>query len=435
MTSFGISDIAIYLPGPTVDLGELIVRRTEEGCCAERLLKAQDFTGQREMRIPDWYEDTVTMVAEATSILLRRPRAPSPTQIRHFYCGTETAQDAAKPVAAYAQDLVHVGGEQIGPHAATYEIKHACASGTYALLGALQAIAVESMAGRQSVAVAAMGDIASYLRGTTAELTQGAGAISLLVEANPRLLEIDLGLTGIWGENVDDFFRAVGNRHASVRGRFSVECYLKALSRAYLDYKQQALATGVVQRPPGGHFLDAIDYAVLHAPFQSMPVQAMQDLLMKARSISRAEAQKELDRLRLISSLDLISRTGNLYTGSLYLCLADLLTTEYERIGEELVGKRILLASYGSGNTMLVFGGTVAAGAGEVIRNMELAKSVAANRRLVSLEEYEELNGMDKFAADEYAWHLRERGSTIPPGACCLTGIREDGYWVYKRRK
>ena len=92
MTSFGISDIAIYLPGPTVDLGELIVRRTEEGCCAERLLKAQDFTGQREMRIPDWYEDTVTMVAEATSILLRRPRAPSPTQIRHFYCGTETAQ-------------------------------------------------------------------------------------------------------------------------------------------------------------------------------------------------------------------------------------------------------------------------------------------------------------------------------------------------------
>lgn len=434
MTRFGISDIAIYLPGPTVELSELIARRTTEGCCAEKLLRAQDFTGQREMRIPDWYEDTVTMVAEATQSLLRRENSPSPERIRHFYCGTETAQDAAKPVTAYAQGLVEVAGEHIGPHAATYEVKHACASGTYALLGALQAIAVERAAGRKSVGIAAMGDIASYPSGTTAELTQGAGAISLLVEANPKLLNIDLGLTGIWGENVDDFFRAMGNRHASVRGRFSVKCYLKALSGAYADYKVQALETGTVLRPQGGHFLDAIDYAVLHAPFQSMPVQAMQDLLMRARGISRDEAQKNLDRLRLTSGLDLIARTGNLYTGSLYLCLADLLTTEYQRIGEDLVGKRILLASYGSGNTMLVFGGTVAPGAGEAIKRMKLAESVAANRRLIALDEYEDLNSIDKFAADEYAWYLRERGSTIPQGACYLTGIRGDGYRVYKRR-
>ncbi len=434
MTRFGISDIALYLPGPTVELSGLIARRAGEGCCADRLTKAQAFTGQREMRIPDWYEDTVTMVAEATRTLLGRKGAPSPDRIRHFYCGTETAQDSAKPVASYAQGLVDVSGSRIGPHAATYEVKHACASGTYALLGALQALAVEHVAGRESVAVAAMGDIASYPSGTTAELTQGAGAISLLVEANPKLLDIDLGLTGIWGESVDDFFRAMGNRHASVRGRFSVKCYLKALSGAYRDYKEQALETGTVLRPSGGHFLDAIDYAVLHAPFQSMPIQAMQDLLMKARGIDRTEAQKELDRLRLTAGLDLISRTGNLYTGSLYLCLADLLTNEYRRIGDELEGKRILLASYGSGNTMLVFGGTVAPGAGATIQRMELAKSVAANRRLVSLDEYEDLNRMDKFAADEYAWYLRDRGASIPSGACYLTNIRGDGYRVYKQR-
>jgi hydroxymethylglutaryl-CoA synthase len=213
-----------------------------------------------------------------------------------------------------------------------------------------------------------------------------------------------------------------------------VECYLKALSGAYLDYKEQALLTSTVLRPPGGHFLDAIDYAVLHAPFQSMPIQAMQDLLMKARKISREEAQKELDRLRLTSGLDLISRTGNLYTGSLYLCLADLLTTEYARIGDDLEGKRILLASYGSGNTMLVFGGTVAAGAGKVIEQMELTQLVAASRRQVSLDEYEDLNRIDKFAADEFAWYLRDRGSRIPIGACFLNSIRDDGYRVYKRR-
>jgi hydroxymethylglutaryl-CoA synthase len=434
LTRFGISDLAIYLPAPTVELSELITRRAGEGCCADRLNRAQAFTGQREMRIPDWYEDTVTMVAEATSSLLQREGAPTPDRVRHFYCGTETAQDASKPVASYAQGLVNIAGQRIGPHAATYEVKHACASGTYALLGALQALAVEHAAGRESVGIAAMGDIASYPAGTTAELTQGAGAISLLVEANPKLLNIDLGLTGIWGESVDDFFRAMGNRHASVRGRFSVECYLKALSGAYLDYKEQALHTSTVLRPPGGHFLDAIDYAVLHAPFQSMPIQAMQDLLMNARKISRDEAQKELDRLRLTSGLDLISRTGNLYTGSLYLCLADLLTTEYSRIGDELEGKRILLASYGSGNTMLVFGGTVATGAGKIIEKMALNQLVTASRRQVSLDEYEDLNRIDKFSADEFAWCLRERGSTIPSGACFLNSIREDGYRVYRRR-
>jgi hydroxymethylglutaryl-CoA synthase len=434
MTPFGISDMAFHLPAPTVSLDELVKRRVEEGMSSDRLHRALDFTGQREMRIPDWYEDTVTMVAEATRRLLGRPAAPRPGSIRHFYCGTETAQDAAKPVSAYVQGLVEVDGQVIGPNAATFEVKHACASGTYALLGALQAVAVERMAGRDSLAVAAMGDIASYPTGTTAELTQGAGAVALLVEANPRLLNIDLGFTGFWGENVDDFFRAVPNRHASVRGRFSVDCYLRALAGAYVDYKDMVLASGLLTRPDGGHFLDVIDYAVVHAPFQSMPTRAMVDLLMRVRGCELEEAHRELERLHVNSGLRVISKTGNLYTGSLYLSLAELLTSEYERIGRDLEGKRILLASYGSGNTMVVFGGTVATGAGKIVEGMSLETLLARSRRRVSVDAYEELSRIDKFSAQEYAWVLRNRGSSLPSGAYHLSGIRDDGYRLYKMR-
>jgi hydroxymethylglutaryl-CoA synthase len=435
MTRFGISDMAFYLPAPSVDLDGLVQRRGEEGVEVDKLLRALDFTGQRHMRVPDGYEDTVTMVAEATRRLLARPGAPALDRVRHFYCGTETAQDAAKPVSAYVQGLVEIDGRQIGPHAATYEVKHACASGTYAVLGGLQALFVEEAAGRSGVAVAAMGDIASYPRGTTAELTQGAGAVSLLLEKDPRLLAIDMGITGIWGENVDDFFRAMNNRHASVRGRYSVECYMRAFVGAYEDYKRQALESGLLQRPPGGHFLDTIDYAILHAPFHSMPVQAMKELLIKLRGMDESMADSELERLRISAGHDLIRRTGNLYTGSLYLCLADLLVQEHRRLGEALEGKRVLLASYGSGNTMVVFGGTVMPGAGKVIEGLGVQEAVTASERPIELDHYEMLAAQDKFSAAEIAWFLRTHARDIPSGAYYLSTIRDDGYRVYRQRR
>lgn len=434
MTRFGISDMAFHIPSPTVDLRALVLRRTSEGVAEPKLLRALEFTGQRHMHVPDWYEDTVTMVAEVTRTLLSRPGAPALSRIRHFSCGTETAEDASKPVSAYVQGLVQIGEERIGPHAATYEVKHACASGTYALLGVLQALAVERPTGRCGVGVAAMGDIASYPRGSTAELTQGAGAVALLVEAEPRLLALDLGYTGVYGESVDDFFRALTNRHASVRGRYSVDCYLRALHGAYTDYKNQALEGGLIVRPPGGHFLDTFDYAVLHAPFHSLPSRAMKNLLVQIRGLSEEQALAEMERLHVSTGLDLIRRTGNLYTGSLYLCLAELLVSEYERLGDALEGKRILLASYGSGNTMVVFGATVQPGAGPIIQRLGVREAVLANERPIGLDEYEELARIDRFSADEHHVRSRSRAAGIPPGRYCLDRIRDDGYRIYRRQ-
>lgn len=432
--SYGVSDLAFHVPRPSADLVDLIRHRADEGADEARLQRALAYTGQLRIRIPDWYEDSVTMLAEATRrLLLRNPEVP-PSAVRHYLSGTESAQDFAKPLAAWAQDLVEVRGERIGPTAATYEVKHACAGGTYALLGVLNALRAEEDAGLPAAGIVGMTDVASYPEGSTAELTRGAGAVAVLLEKDPALLTIESGLVGVWGEDVDDFYRSRGQRHPTVRGRYSVDCYMRALEGAYGDYKSRALDSGALVRPPGGHFLDNFDYLVLHAPFHSMPVKALEDLFGRVRGMTPEQARAEMARLRIGETVSSIRQTGNLYTGSLYLCLADLLVEEERRLGAALEGRRILLCSYGSGNTMVVFGARVVPGAGGVIRRLGLHAAVRDGALEVTAADAAALMALDRDDPAAHRGRISTRGSGIPEGSYFLKEIREDGYREYARR-
>ncbi len=433
--SFGISDLAFHIPAPSADLEDLIRYRVAQGADQARLESALSYTGQQRIRIPDWYEDSVTMLSEATRRLLERGRI-SPRSVRHYLSGTETPQDYAKPLSAWAQGLVEVDGQRIGPTAATYEVKHACAGGTYALLAVLNALRAEHASAQQpsEVGIVGMSDIASYAAGSTAELTRGAGAVAVLLARQPALLEIDSGLAGVWGEDVDDFFRNPRSLHPTVRGRYSVDCYMRALEGAYLNFKDRALACGALRRPPGGHFLDNFNYVVLHAPFHTMPIKAMEDLLMRSRGMTKDAAGAEMIRLHLGESVKSIRQTGNLYTGSLYLCLGDLLVKEDRRIGAALEGRRVLLASYGSGNTMLVFSASVVPGAGSVIRRLGVSEAVEGEARHLPAEKADELIGMDRAAPATHRVLLKQRGHEIPAGRYYLNKIRENGYREYAKR-
>ena len=430
-SSFGISDIAYYVPAPTLRVGDLRRHREGQGDDIARFDRARDYTGQEEMRIPDWYEDTVTMVAEATrKLLARNPRVGLDT-IRHYSCGTETPQDYAKPVSSYCQGLVQVEGMNIGPNVAISEVKHACAAGTYALLNVLAGMSIEARRGLPCTGIVTMGDVARYRGGSSAELTQGAGSVALLLERNPRLLAIEPAVVGTYSHSVDDFFRSLGDSCASVKGRYSIDCYREALLGAYEDYKDRALASGHQTRPAGGHFLDGVDYAVFHAPFQSMPLKAMEELLSQRRGMSAAQAAAEAQRLGVHAGLKTVARTGNLYTASLYFCLGGLLVEEFERLGDSIEGKRILLFSYGSGNTMLVFSATVMPGAGRVIERLGLWDSIESDRRLLSAKQYQELMSLDRSDRAAYNAVADQSLPDLPDGRYALAWIREDGYRVY----
>ncbi len=68
--------------------------------------------------------------------------------------------------------------------------------------------------------------------GTPGEPTQGAGAVALLVSDKPRLLALEAG-SGVYANDVMDFWRPLYSKDALVDGHYSVQCYLDALEGAY----------------------------------------------------------------------------------------------------------------------------------------------------------------------------------------------------------
>src|SRR5262249_56740953 len=96
------------------------------------------------------------------------------------------------------------------------------------------------------------------------------------------------------------------------------------------------------------------------------------------------EAMAASYRDAVAPGLEAVSRVGNTYTASLYLCLAALL----EREGPRLAGQRLGLFSYGSGCCAEFFTGLVPSGVAVQAGGAELLRGrttidVAAYERLV----------------------------------------------------
>ncbi|HET9819208.1 MAG TPA: hypothetical protein VFP92_08595, partial [Rhodanobacteraceae bacterium] len=133
--------------------------------------------------------------------------------------------------------------------------------------------------GRQAIAVSA--DIAEYARGSSGEPTQGAGAVAMLLEASPRLLELDLAAGGSASEyrGLDfrkPFLRFAGQtpgRHGRLgdlpvfNGKYSTDCYTDATLRA-LD--------AMFARREGSRsaYLRDLAAAFMHRPYHRMPRNA-----------------------------------------------------------------------------------------------------------------------------------------------------------------
>jgi hydroxymethylglutaryl-CoA synthase len=115
----------------------------------------------------------------------------------------------------------------------TFEAKHACFGGTAGVLAAVDWIA--SGAARGRVALVVCSDIARYGLGTAGEPTQGAGAVALIISEDPRLVSFEVGVSGSYSKDVDDFWRPLWSKDALVDGPISVGCYLDGLSGAYVD--------------------------------------------------------------------------------------------------------------------------------------------------------------------------------------------------------
>ena len=374
--SVGIERLAVYVPQYALRLPDLAAAR---GIPPEKLTAG---LGVREMAIAPPCEDVVTLAATAGARLLRAAHV-DPEEIGMLLVATETGVDHSKPVSIFVHDLLG-----IGTRCRVYEVKHACYAGTAALMTASDWVRAAGGRPRRALVIAA--DIARYEIGSPGEPTQGAGAVAMLVGADPRALVLG-DQSGTYAGNVHDFWRPLDRREAIVDGKYSVECYLDALAGAFGAYR-------ALERPllgPDEALSDRLARLLYHTPFPKMAMKAHRRLIeldWKAAPErwegveSRLEEEAAASYRELAASgLEAVARVGNTYTASLYLCLAALLEAE----GRALAGRRLGLFSYGSGCCAEFFTGVVPRGV-EAVSDAGVA-ALLAGRTFIDVGAYERL--------------------------------------------
>ncbi len=357
----GLESIGIAVPSTYVELAELArARGVAPG-------KYVDGLGVTRMAVPQVDEDTVTLAARAARMALDAAGC-SPEEVAMLVVGTETAVDHSKPVSSYVQGLLG-----LSTRCRVFETKHACYGGTAALQLALDWVRSGSAKGKKALIICS--DIARYGVGTPGEPTQGAGAVALLVSDKPKLLALEAGKTGVYANDVMDFWRPLYSKDAVVDGHYSVQCYLDALEGAYKAYQEAAGDAG-----GEGLYSDRFAALVYHVPYGKMSRKAH-------RHVRTLDGDKDADASfdRLVGpSLVLPSQVGNIYTGSMYLALASLLSCSRE----DLTGKRVGLFSYGSGSCAEFFSAVVQPEAQARVKALGL-ENLLERRRALSIPEYE----------------------------------------------
>ena len=351
MTPIGIHDLELATAHHVLDLGLLAEYNGTDPN------KYRVGIGQDEMSMPAPDEDVVTMGASAALPLLQRHGADG---IRTLLFATETGLDQSKAAGVWVHQLLGLPA-----HVRTVELKQACYSATAALQAAIGMIARSP---EEKVLVIAS-DVARYELDSGGEPTQGAGAVAMLVTANPGLIEIE-PISGVHTADVDDFWRPNDSSTAVVDGALSVRAYLDALTGAWDDLAAR-----------GGPELTAIDRVVYHQPFTKMAKKAQHRL--------SAHGGADLGDRGLQTGSVYNRRLGNTYTASLYASLAALLDHE-----QDLAGKRVGLFSYGSGSVSELLTGIVRPGYTSTDRARRVLAALDA-RVPLEVAEYRELHATE----------------------------------------
>lgn len=351
MTTFGIDKASFYTSPYFINLTTLAEAR---GVDSDKFTKG---LGQRQMAVIPPDESIVTMAASAAENILHDE---DKSAIRTLLIATESGIDQSKSAGIYVHRLL-----DLSPNCRVVEMKQACYSGTCALqlaLGYLHQFPDQKV-------LLVTSDIARYGLNTPGESSQGGGAVAMLLSANPRLISFE-GNSGLYTEDVMDFWRPNYKEEALVEGKVSVDQYLKALKLCWDDYAAQ----NTLAHPDHAHF-------IYHIPFPRLAEKAHQ----KLRSHCKVE-RKGANELaaELNPSLEYSRQIGNCYTGSLYLGLLSLL----ENKSDNLSNQRIGFYSYGSGCVAEFFSGKVVEGYQSVLQT-QTHQAMLASREELNINQYE----------------------------------------------
>lgn len=198
--SVGIDDMALYVPKLYLPIETLAKERNLE------YPKLNKGLGLTRMVVPDVHEDAATMAANAVVEIIEKNKL-NPRQIGRIYLGTESALDGAKPTATYLLEMLRrkyreTFGVDCFQNCDVVDLTFACVGGVDALHNTLDWV----RGNEDRMGIVVTSDFAKYELESGGEYTQGAGAIAMLIKANPRLISID-DTFGVATQGVHDFYK------------------------------------------------------------------------------------------------------------------------------------------------------------------------------------------------------------------------------------
>ena len=415
MTAVGIDAIEIWTGKLSLNLPETFAPVQHED--PEKYTKG---LGLYTSSFPDTYEDIVTMGANAAYRLMDR-KGLSPDDIGRIDVATESAFDNSKPVSTYIAGCLEQVYDGNFHHANKGERKFACIAGTQSLDDAYNWIRAGRHRGRSALVIAT--DTALYARGDAGEATQGAGAVAMLISEDPSLVELHPE-QGYGSADETDFLKP-NQQFPSVDGKRSVFVYLARMREALTDYERVA----------GKTHPDDYAYVPFHTPFPGMVRKAaalgyrhmIRGTDLEAALIENigqqprpeafddeeeyrealgvyTDALTETDRYRewyaesIEPTLRIAREVGNWYTGSVHVARTSALMHAHAE-ERDLVGKRLLVGSYGSGAQAEIHAETIAEGWDEEISQLTIDDQLA-RRYDLTFEEYERVHDVHNHASD-----------------------------------
>ncbi len=347
----GIDKIGFYTPNYVLDLTALAHARGDE---------PEKYTlgiGQSQQAVVPNYEDVVTMgVNAAQSILTDEDRAA----IDMVIFATESGIDNSKSAAVYAQKLLN-----LSEFSRTIELKQACYAGTFGLMQARDYVTLHPE--RRVLVIAS--DIARYGLATPGEVTQGAGAIAMVVASAPKILAINSDSVYM-SRDVADFWRPVDREEALVDGHLSTDVYKEMFLTLWQRYQKATQ-----------HVLDDFAGFAFHLPYTKMGKKALDQIMAEATPVQQTRLATNLTASQVYSR-----QVGNLYTGSVYLSLLSLLSHATDLVA----GEDLAVFSYGSGAEAELYSVTLQDNFADYVPKT-MTDALLAKRQLVSVTEYEKI--------------------------------------------
>lgn len=356
--NIGIDKIGFAAPNYVLDLADLAEARS----IAPNKFKIGLL--QNQMAVAPVTQDIVTLGAQAAQAILTEE---DKAQIDMVIVGTESSIDQSKAAAVFIHGLL-----DINPFARSIEIKEACYGATAGLSLAKSHIAQFP----NSKVLVIASDIAKYGIASAGEATQGAGAVAMLVSADPSILILNNDNV-CQTRDIMDFWRPNDDKYPRVDGKYSTEQYTDCLTTTFAEYQKRT-----------GKKLADFAAMCLHIPFSKQGLKGLQAI--------GQEDPETLARLteRFHEAIVYNQLVGNIYTGSIFLSLLSLL----ENSSALKTGDEVLFYSYGSGAVCEIFSGKLVEGYRGHLQDNRL--EALNQRQAVTVEEYEALF-FEEVALDE----------------------------------